>query len=350
MREKIKNHFFEYVVCAVAGISFGLTCALFIRVFEINLPKALSAVFSCAISILFAVLFYKAVFGKNYILTKEQIKKSAYKKIYFFPGLVLTILWQVFFLAAFERLTEFKYIFLVFTVLIQLNACFFVYGMSLGMKDRIENIIDKQYNLELLNFMQVIRSQRHDFNFHIQTICSMIESGRYAECMAYSEKMREIVKNTNDILPLYNPAVSALINSFSEMALQKGIEIETEIHDNLQFIGSDVYETNTIIGNLLQNAVDEIDCHPEIKNRTIKLLIIKRGENNIIKVSNECHVLPDEMKDMFTPGFTTKKSHEGVGLANALKIAEKCGGTVYPEFEELTIHFIAKIPMKTKNT
>lgn len=217
-------------------------------------------------------------------------------------------------------------------------------------RERIENIIDKEYQSELLNFMRVIRSQRHDFNFHTQTIYGMIENGQYEECKEYVHSMMETVKSTNDILPLYNPATSALLNTFSEMAIQKGLQIEIEIHDNLQFISSSVYETNTIIGNLLQNAIDELELHPENESRVIKLLIIKRGQNNIIKVSNQCHLSPKEMSRVFMPGFTTKKSHEGLGLANALHIAEKYGGTVYPEFENQTVHFIAKLPIKNQNT
>ena len=130
------------------------------------------------------------------------------------------------------------------------------------------------------------------------------------------------------------------------MALQKGLQMDIEIHDNLQFISTGVYETNTILGNLLQNAIDELELHPEVESRTIHVLILKRGRNNILKVSNDCHLAPEEMSKIFLPGFTTKKSHEGLGLANALRIAEKYDGTVYPEFEGQTVHFIAKIPMK----
>ena len=54
--------------------------------------------------------------------------------------------------------------------------------LSFGAMERIEAMIDKQYQTELVNFMQIIRSQRHDFNFHMQAISGMIEGGRYQEC------------------------------------------------------------------------------------------------------------------------------------------------------------------------
>ncbi len=215
-----------------------------------------------------------------------------------------------------------------------------------SLQERIENIIDKQYQADLLSFMQVIRSQRHDFNFHTQTIYGMIENGQFDECKDYVSSMMTTVKVTNDILPLYQPATSALLNTFREMALQKGLQMDIEIHDNLQFIASPVFETNTILGNLLQNAIDELELHPENESRVIKLLIIKRGSYNIIKVSNQCHLTPEEMSKIFMPGFTTKRAHEGLGLANALRVAEKYDGTVYPEFEGRTVHFIARLPLR----
>ena len=292
------------------------------------------------------ILFGITIFPENYILTKEQKRGMVHRQAYFFPGLVLLISWQLFFLISMDALREQILPLLVFTVLLHLTVLLFLRQQVQSLQERIENIIDKQYQAELLNFMQVIRSQRHDFNFHTQTICGMIESGRFDECKAYIQSMLQTVKSTNDILPLYHPAASALLNTFREMALQKGLQMDIEIHDNLQFISTGVYETNTILGNLLQNAIDELELHPEIESRTIHVLILKRGRNNILKVSNDCHLAPEEMSKIFLPGFTTKRSHEGLGLANALRIAEKHDGTVYPEFEGQTVHFIAKIPMK----
>ena len=286
------------------------------------------------------------IFPEDYILTKEQKQNVLSRRFYLFPGLVLLIAWQICFEILFDDFQSQAICLMIFTLLLQGTVMILLRQQVHSLHERIENIIDKQYQAELLNFMQVIRSQRHDFNFHTQTIYGMIDSGEYDECKAYVQSMMQTVKSTNDVLPLYHPANSALLNTFREMALQKGLTLEIEIHDNLQFICTSVYETNTILGNLLQNAVDELELHPENASRTIKLLIIKRGRSNIIKVSNSCHQSPEEMSKIFMPGFTTKMSHEGLGLANALRIAEKYDGTLYPEFENHVVHFIAKLPMK----
>ena len=334
------------LVSVLLSVSFCLLGQLIQATFLVGAGQALLEGLGYLLCAGAVILSGITIFPENYILTKEQKKGTVHRQVYFFPGLVLLIAWQVFLILSLDVLHGRAMALFIFTVLLQMTVLLFLRQQVQGLQERIENIIDKQYQQELLNFMQVIRSQRHDFNFHTQTICGMIESGRYDECKAYVQSMLETVKSTNDILPLYHPAASALLNTFREMALQKGLKMDIEIHDNLQFISTGVYETNTILGNLLQNAIDELELHPEIESRTINVLIMKRGRNNIIKVSNQCHLPPEEMSRIFMPGFTTKKSHEGLGLANALRIAEKYDGTLYPEFEGQTVHFIARLPMK----
>ena len=330
-------------VSVLIGVSVCLSAQIIFLVLDMrSVEMILSSVGSLLLPLL--LWFFKIeIFHEDFIYTKEQKKKIFGQQFFFFPGLSLLIAWQIFLLAAHIEKTVYL---MGFTILFHILILVLLGQQVARTQDIIENIIDKQYQSELLGFMRVIRSQRHDFNFHTQTIYGMIENKQFDECRSYVESLMNNVSVKNDILPLYNPAASALLNTFQEMAFQKGLQLDIEIHDNLQFISTSVFETNTILGNLLQNAIDELELHPEIKSRIIKILIIKRGSNNMIKVSNECHLPPEEMLQIFVPGFTTKESHEGLGLANALRIAEKYEGTVYPEFEGNTVHFIAKIPLK----
>ena len=338
-----KKSWCEASVSALLSLSFCLSAELILAVLR---PAHSERLLSLCLCVMIPLLLWPAmiaIFPRDYVLTKEQRKTVVSRQIFFFPGLILLLTWQILLLCS---LIPQSLLLMIFTLLFQLVVIIALKQQAISFQTRIERIIDKQYQADLLNFMQVIRSQRHDFNFHIQTIYGMIKSGQFDECLAYVSSMMKSVQSTNDLLPLYHPATSALLNTFREMALQKGLQMEIEIHDNLQFIATSVYETNTILGNLLQNAIDELELHPENESRLIRLLIIKRGRYNMIKVSNQCHLSPEEMSRVFTPGFTTKNSHEGLGLANALRITEQHDGTLYPEFEGSTVHFIARIPMQ----
>lgn len=138
-------------------------------------------------------------------------------------------------------------------------------------------------------------------------------------------------------------AVSAMINSFREMANQKGIESQVAISNDLQQIPCTTYETNTIIGNLIQNAMDELDQNTELRP-WISVLILKRGGNHIIKITNPCHQSEEEFRNCFRPGFTTKQSHEDIGLTTVMRIVTRYHGAVLTEFDSGVISFIVQIP------
>lgn len=224
-----------------------------------------------------------------------------------------------------------------------LAILFVLRQLAFAAVQRIEAIIDKQYQTELLNLMQIIRSQRHDFNFHIQAISGLIEQGLYSECGDYVRMMVKTTTAMNDMLPLHDPAVSAMINSFREMASQRGVELQVSISNDLQQIPCTVYEINTIIGNLIQNAMDELEQNRELRS-WISVLILKRGGNHIIKVTNPCHQTEDVFRNCFKPGFTTKQSHEGIGLTTAMRIVTRYHGVIFTEFDEGVISFIVQVP------
>lgn len=214
--------------------------------------------------------------------------------------------------------------------------------------ERIEALVDRQYQAELLNFMQVLRSQRHDFNFHMQTIAGMIEAGHYKDCDAYVREMVRHAQRLNDLLPITDPVVGAQINAFQELAATRQIQLQAQALCQLEHLPCTMYEINAVLGNLLQNAVDEVENKPA-EERWIRLLILKRNRRYIIKVSNPCSKLPEEYDNIFHMGYSTKQSHEGVGLVTVQKIATKYGGAVYLEHDPGIVHFIVRFPEKLQS-
>ena len=271
------------------------------------------------------------------------------RKFYTSTAAVLTVLllaaiWVWYQLTARGRLLSSGYRPMVlFSAALVLAILFVLRQLAFAAVQRIEAIIDKQYQTELLNLMQIIRSQRHDFNFHIQAISGLIEQGLYSECGDYVRMMVKTTTAMNDMLPLHDPAVSAMINSFREMASQRGVELQVSISNDLQQIPCTVYEINTIIGNLIQNAMDELEQNRELRS-WLSVLILKRGGNHIIKVTNPCHQTEDVFRNCFKPGFTTKQSHEGIGLTTAMRIVTRYHGVIFTEFDEGVISFIVQVP------
>ena len=275
---------------------------------------------------------------------KQQARKFFSSTAMVLAVLLLAAIWVWYQLIAFESLLSSEYRAMVFFVAAVIVAILIVLRqLAFAAVLRIEAIIDKQYRAELLNLMQIIRSQRHDFNFHIQAISGMIVQGKYAECSEYVRSMVKTTTAMNDMLPLHDPAVSAMINSFREMASQKGIELQVAISNDLQQIPCTTYEINTIIGNLIQNAMDELEQNRELRS-WISVLVLKRGGNHIIKITNPCHQDEDSFRNCFRPGFTTKQSHESIGLTTVMRIVSRYHGAVLTEFDSGIISFIVQIP------
>jgi sensor histidine kinase regulating citrate/malate metabolism len=138
-----------------------------------------------------------------------------------------------------------------------------------------------------------------------------------------------------------------MINNFRILAAREGIELHIDIQNDLANVVTNVYETNKIISNLLQNAIDEVKTHKD-KAYGIWLYIFKRGEFCNIHVANELEEdVPQEdyVKNIYKQGYTTKLGHDGIGLSSIQTLAKRHKGLIYTYLEGNIIHFIAEIPI-----
>lgn len=110
------------------------------------------------------------------------------------------------------------------------GCCLFWFGivliilMNAYKKERITVLVEQQYRGEMQSFMNVIRSQRHDYNFHVQTIAGLIPQGKIEECGKYVKALEQDAFVMNAVLPIKDPAISAMIHNFQTLAAREGIE------------------------------------------------------------------------------------------------------------------------------
>lgn len=202
---------------------------------------------------------------------------------------------------------------------------------------------ERQYRDDMQTYMSVIRSQRHDYIFHVQTLHGLLIQEDYEKCKTYLNQLLKDSMAMNELLPIKDAAISSLIYSFKNKAIQSGISMELQIENDLSQVATNVYETNKVIGNLLQNAIDETETLLD-KTYGVKLSIFKRGEFCMISVSNRAKNT-DPMKNYRT-GYSAKSGHEGIGIASIQALAAKYGGVVYSKVENDIIYFIAKLPLR----
>lgn len=259
--------------------------------------------------------------------------------------LLLFLLWNGWLLRhESDLLPSYAQVFALATALVFCLCMSLLYALLQATQFRVETLLDRQFQQELESFMQVIRSQRHDFNFHVQALSGMLEAGRYDECHAYMQSLVKSVNHLNQVLPFHHPAVSAMFNAFQEMAFRSDIPMEIRIENDLSRLPCTVLEINTIMGNLLQNAIDETVQLPK-SQRWIHVLVVKRGAKNVIKVSNPHHLTEEDFRHVFEAGHSTKKGHQGIGLTTVKRLVTRCHGTIHTEFGEGFVHFIVQLPI-----
>lgn len=212
---------------------------------------------------------------------------------------------------------------------------------------REQSTAESGYHNDMETFMNVVRSQRHDYNLHVQTIAGLAAQNKWDECRSYVDALVQDTASLNAILPVKDPAVAALIGYYRALAAQRGVTLLVDIRDDMTHLCTNTYETNKIIGNLLQNAFDELE-QQQSGEQSIELGIFKRGDACLIRVSNrvtDLETFSGRCEGVFRQGYTTKAGHDGVGLSSIRALARKVGGDVSAWLEGGTIHFIASIPL-----
>ena len=272
---------------------------------------------------------------------EEQGLKLRRVYMYILPGSVCLVLW----VAATALAQKHLYLVILECILYWLMVIILILMPAYAQKQTAVNA-EQQYRSEMQSFLNVIRSQRHDYNFHVQTIAGLIRQGKVDECLKYVNALEEDSAIMNSILPIRDPAISALIHNFQIMAVREGIRLNIDIRYDLSQIATNVYETNKIISNLLQNAIDETVTH-EDKSYGIWLSILKRGEFCVIRVANAILRAPskEEIGKLYQQGYSTKKGHDGVGLSSLKTLVSKYHGVIYTEVEKDVISFVARVPI-----
>lgn len=205
---------------------------------------------------------------------------------------------------------------------------------------------EKQHQKELKSFIKMIRAQRHDFNLHLHAVNGLLEAEKFDECREYVKKMVSETEYVNEVLPIYDTSISAMLYAYRSDAENNGIHMQFDITNNLKDLAPEAYEINRIIGNLLQNAIDAVSSAKD-RDYGIVVKIYESNGSSVIDVSNKFFGDISEMSHMFEYSYSGKKNHEGLGLSTVQRIAESYKGMAYVEMDDDIIHFIVRLPKKS---
>jgi two-component system CitB family sensor kinase len=213
-------------------------------------------------------------------------------------------------------------------------------GRSLGavvtLRDRTEVDELMQELTSTRGLTDALRAQQHEFANRMHTVAGLLELDRADEALSFltetsgaAEEFAESVK-----LRIRQPVVAALIVAKATVAAERAVTL-------LLSDRSDVPETLlgpqemqgivTILGNLIDNAIDAAALGPSPAHVTVRL--VRTEDELTIRVSDTGPGIPAGASlSIFREGFSTKESvagvGRGIGLALVRQVTGRMGGQI----------------------
>ncbi|WP_308635847.1 sensor histidine kinase [Paenibacillus silvisoli] len=233
---------------------------------------------------------------------------------------------------------------------VSLLCIFFVFRYVNKSKESAVQSTQELYIQNMDTLFTEIRSQRHDFLNHVQTMYAMLSRGKQADQKRYMEELIEEINEVNDIIRIGNPAVAALIQAKLAQAMRARILFEYHF-TGLEGLALGVKSVDIvkIIGNLIDNACDEVSGLP-LEQRHVSVKGWSEAGMLVFVISNPIEAACDQAQidRMFSPGYSTKGGdggHQGIGLAVVRERVDFYKGTINVNAEDGYIHFRLEIPM-----
>ncbi|GFI16809.1 sensor histidine kinase DcuS [Lachnospiraceae bacterium] len=196
----------------------------------------------------------------------------------------------------------------------------------------------KLYEDSYYNLIGNIRLRQHEFDNHINAINNLhYTCSTYEELVSKQEEYCEdIIKENhfNKLLKAGNPLVIGFLYGKFVEADRLGIVVDYAINIENLNVDVPIYKLVEILGNLINNAIEEIKSHNNVK--VLYVEFIEANGKFRIEVRNKSKlVLQDKMEMFFKKGFSLKGEGRGLGLYNVKTICMNYSLNIYCQNKEV---------------
>ncbi|MED1600422.1 DcuS/MalK family sensor histidine kinase [Alkalihalophilus marmarensis] len=166
-------------------------------------------------------------------------------------------------------------------------------------------------------YVEALRSQSHEVKNNLHVILGMLRIGAYDQLKEFilklvDHKSHEIsqVQHVRD--PVLSGFLLGKLSYAKECGVTLTIKSQTPIHKSTD--QEMVHEMITILGNVINNAIEAVVESPFKKVEMT--LAVKRGKLHIEVKDTGPGIKTEQLKEIFTKGYSTKGEGRGYGLAN----------------------------------
>ncbi|MBV9381184.1 MAG: sensor histidine kinase [Streptosporangiaceae bacterium] len=206
-------------------------------------------------------------------------------------------------------------------------------GWVVTFQDRTESESLKRELDEALGLTETLRAQSHEFANRLHTLVGLVELGRYEEAVQFVTDVSAARGELTDQLltTIGDPKLAALILAKVSLAAERDVVLRLMPDSHVEQGITHVSEVLTVVGNLIDNAIDAAAQAPA--PRHVELTLVAAGSGLLIRVRDTGPGVPHDMREaIFMDGVTTKSSvtgaRRGLGLALVRQVVQGRGGMI----------------------
>jgi two-component system CitB family sensor kinase len=205
-------------------------------------------------------------------------------------------------------------------------------GSVVTLRDRteLESLIRELRSVNGLT--AALRAQEHEFANRLHVMSGLLELGEQDEAASYlAEISQHSLSRAEDLRSRVAPAaVAALLVAKATIAAEQDVRLVVTDDSHLDQPTVDPQALLTIIGNLVDNAIEAFSGQPGPREITVHLT--DYDGIHIVVADTGPGIDVADLGQVFVDGYSTKTSHggtrRGLGLALVHRIVRRAGGSI----------------------
>ncbi|MEE1751638.1 sensor histidine kinase [Streptomyces sp. SP18CS02] len=182
--------------------------------------------------------------------------------------------------------------------------------------------------------IDALRAQDHEHANRMHTLLGLLELEMHEEAVAYVTEVVGVHRATAEQVTekVHDPLVAALLVGKATVAAERGVSLRVTPGTLLPDRLVEPRELVTIVGNLVDNALDAAAGSPDPR---VEVDLRAEGSTVVLRVTDSGPGVPAERRELvFTEGWSTKElpahgGRRGLGLAMVRRLAERQGGSAH---------------------